>query len=152
MIIYTDKALEELIKNKGSCSYEQEPFSELIGYLTGESDHRVMVINNFHGINEADMMMQAIAGHIGTDDTMYIKCQTSDKTNDIADVIRASKKRYIFLDNVTDMSDFIDMASVYSDESACMGHKVVMTGTDPAAFAAVRGGELFDRMREIRIT
>ena len=150
---YVDNVLTLFLENRQIRLYkERDLMPRLTDYLNGENDNRVMVLNGLRRTGKTVMMQQAIINHIGTDDTMYIQCQEDDKTNDIADAILYSNKKYIFLDEATKVPDFINMASVFSDESAFMGHKIVMAGTDSLGFTFAKYDELFDRMHEIHTT
>lgn len=51
--------------------------------------------------------------------------------------MRAS--RYVFIDEVTLMRDFIDSAALFSDVFAAMGMKIILSGTDSLGFWAGDG-------------
>lgn len=145
--------LVNFLKDKQFRSYkERDSMPRLISYLNGKNDNRVMVLNGLRRTGKTTMMMQAIAGYIPIDDAMYIRCENRDKIDDIADEILESQKKYVFLDEVTKVPDFIDLASSLSDDAAFAGHKIVMSGTDSLGFSFAKNGELFDRMHEIRTT
>lgn len=153
MRVYKDDKIKEIIDNERLHSFkERDLMPQLINYLNDENDGKVMVLRGLRRTGKTVMMQQAILNYIGTDDTMYIQCQNNDDVNDIADEISNSKKKYVFLDEVTKVSDFIDLASVFSDESAASGYKIVMAGTDSLGFAFAKNNELFNRMHEIRTT
>lgn len=153
MRIYSGNEIRNIIDNERLRSYKERTLMpQLVNYLNSENDGKVMVLRGLRRTGKTVMMQQAILNYIGADDTLYIQCQNNDHTNDIADVILASKKKYVFLDEVTKVSDFINLASVFSDESALAGHKIVMAGTDSLGFAFAKNNELFNRMLEIRTT
>lgn len=153
MKVYIDASLKAFLNSSQLCAYkERDLMPKLLSYLAGENDRRVMVLSGLRRTGKTIMMQQAIVNHIGFDNTMYIQCDGRDTSYAISDAIWKFKKKYVFLDEVTKVPDFINMASVFSDESASMGHKVVMAGTDSLGFALVRDKELFDRMHEIRTT
>lgn len=149
---YTDKALLRFLEDKQFRTYkERDCMIQLLDYLNSK-DSKVMVLNGLRRTGKTTLMQQAIANHIGYEDAMYIRCQPTDKIDDITDEIMVSHKKYIFLDEVTKVPDFIDLASSLSDDAAFAGHRIVMAGTDSLGFAFVRNDELFDRMIEIRTT
>lgn len=153
MRVYSGDEIRNVIDNELLRSYkERDLMPQLVNYLKGENDGKVMVLRGLRRTGKTVMMQQAVINHINTDDALYIQCQDNDNTNDIADVILDSKKKYVFLDEVTKVSDFINFASVFSDESATAGHKIVMAGTDSLGFAFAKNNELFNRMHEIRTT
>lgn len=53
--------------------------------------------------------------------------------------------RYVFIDEVTLMNDFIDCAALFSDVYASSGMKIVLSGTDSLGFLFSEDNELYDR-------
>ena len=53
--------------------------------------------------------------------------------------------KYIFIDEVTLMKDFIEGAALFSDIFAASGMKVVLSGTDSLGFLFSEDEQLFDR-------
>lgn len=153
MRVYINDEIKKVVDNERLRSFkERELMPQLINYLKSKNDGKVMVLRGLRRTGKTVMMQQAILNYIGTDDTLYIQCQNNDDVNDIADKIFDSKKKYVFLDEVTKAPNFIDLASVFSDESAASGYKIVMAGTDSLGFAFAKNNELFNRMHEIRTT
>ena len=58
----------------------------------------------------------------------------STLTKDL-DVLFKRGYKYVFIDEVTLMEDFIDTAAVLSDIYSQMGMKIVVSGTDSLGFA-----------------
>ena len=78
--------------------------------------------------------------------------------NTLADVNKDLKRleangfRYIFIDEVTLMSDFIEGAALFSDVFATCGMKIVLSGTDSLGFMFTEDEQLYDRCVMLRIT
>lgn len=53
--------------------------------------------------------------------------------------------RYVFLDEVTLMEDFIEGAALFSDVFAACGMKIVLSGTDSLGFLFTEDEQLYDR-------
>ena len=53
--------------------------------------------------------------------------------------------KYVFIDEVTLISDFIDSAAILSDIYSAMGMKIVLSGTDSLGFWLAVHEELYDR-------
>ena len=53
--------------------------------------------------------------------------------------------RYVFLDEVTLMEDFIEGAALFSDVFAACGMKIVLSGTDSLGFLFTVDEQLYDR-------
>ena len=103
------------------------------------------------------MLRQAI-GRMTKEDlsrTAYIKAR---RTDNMAMMNRDLKKlfnagfRYVFIDEVTLMEDFIDSAALFSDVFATMGMKIVLSGTDSLGFWLAMDEELYDRAKPIHTT
>ena len=60
--------------------------------------------------------------------------------------------KYIFIDEVTLMPDFIDSAALFSDIYAAMGMKIILSGTDSLGFWFTLRQELYDRAVTIHTT
>ena len=87
--------------------------------------------------------------------TAYIKIKKTDDLDKLGkDLMKLFENgfRYVFIDEVTLLEDFIDCASLLSDIYACMGMKIVLSGTDSLGFWMATHQELYDRARMIHTT
>lgn len=75
----------------------------------------------------------------------------SDLNHDLR-LLAKSGIRYLFIDEVTLLADFIDGASLFSDIYSMYGMKVVLSGTDSLEFAIAEQEELYDRTVTIHTT
>ena len=85
--------------------------------------------------------------------TAYIKVQTIDDMSRLTKDLKVLFElgyRYVFIDEITLLSDFIDTAAVLSDVFSMMGMKIVVSGTDSLGFAMANRDELYDRSVTIR--
>ncbi|WP_026658297.1 AAA family ATPase [Butyrivibrio sp. AC2005] len=141
------------------CSYvggfaKRECFSDLQRYLDKAPDGRVCIIYGLRRTGKTVMVLQAISD-LPVNEVAYIKV-TSDDT--MAELNRDLQKlyktgiRYVFIDEVTLMEDFIDSASLLSDIYAVTGIKIVLSGTDSLGFALSVDDELYDRAYMIHTT
>lgn len=53
--------------------------------------------------------------------------------------------KYVFIDEITLLEDFINTASVLSDVFSMMGMKIIISGTDSLGFEMANRNELYDR-------
>ena len=87
-------------------------------------------------------------GELPIEHTAYIKIQTTDNmsklTKDLDRLFKGGYK-YVFIDEITLMEDFIGTAAVLSDIFSMMGMKIVVSGTDSLDFAMANRDELYDR-------
>ena len=126
-------------------------------YLTGEMYGRVCVLYGLRRTGKTTLLFQAINDLSAEDRShaVYIKARTTDTMSDLADDIRELARRgyrYVFLDEVTLLEDFIDSASLFSDIFAMQGMKIVLSGTDSLGFWFTLTQELYDRAYTIHTT
>ena len=82
------------------------------------------------------------------DQTAFIQITAKNTLADVNKDMLALEKngfRYVFLDEVTLMEDFIDGAAVFSDVFAASGMKIVLSGTDSLGFLFTKDEQLYDR-------
>ena len=126
-------------------------------YLTGEMYGRVCVLYGLRRTGKTTLLFQAINDLSDEDRThaVYIKARTTDTMSDLsADIRELSRRgyRFVFLDEVTLLDDFIDSASLFSDIFAMQGMKIVLSGTDSLGFWFTLTQELYDRAYTIHTT
>ena len=150
------KALEAM--SQGVKNWElRDCFDQLEGYLYGKEYDRVCLVFGLRRTGKTTMLRQAI-GRMTKENlsrTAYIKARRNDN---MAMMNRDLKKlfdagfRYVFIDEVTLMEDFIDSAALFSDVFAAMGMKIVLSGTDSLGFWLAMNQELYDRAKPIHTT
>ncbi len=129
-------------------------FRELWSFLNKDIDGRVCIVYGLRRTGKTFMLRQAMLD-LPWDNTVYIKICTSDNMAMLnRDLMRLSSRgiRYVFIDEITLMSDFIDSASLISDIYATQGMKIVLSGTDSLGFALASDDELYDRTVTIHTT
>ncbi len=137
----------------------REVFAQLEKYLASEEQDKVCLVYGLRRTGKTTMLRQAIAMLQSQDENKgrvaYIKIK---KTDNMAMLNRDMQKlyesgyRYIFIDEVTLMEDFIDSAAMFSDVYAAMGMKIVLSGTDSLGFWFTVNEELYDRAKLIHTT
>ena len=132
-------------------------FGEIMRFLAGATEDRVLAIYGLRRTGKTTMLRQAIAdlGPERFSQTAYVKVREADTTEKLGrDLDRLYRKgvRYVFVDEVTLMEDFIDGAAIFSDVYAPMGMKIVLSGTDSLGFWLSEKGELYDRAYLVHTT
>ena len=126
----------------------------LKSYLKAEASGKVCLIYGLRRTGKTTMLLQAIS-ELPKEKAAYIKIMS---TNTMAELNRDLKLlsdlgiKYVFIDEVTLMEDFIDGASLLSDVYAMFGMKIVLSGTDSLGFAISVNEELYDRAVMIHTT
>lgn len=147
------EAMSQGVKNWGL----RDCFDQMEGYLYGKEYDRVCLVFGLRRTGKTTMIRQAI-GRMTKENlsrAAYIKARKGDN---MAMMNRDLKKlfdagfRYVFIDEVTLMEDFIDSAALFSDVFATMGMKIVLSGTDSLGFWLAMDQELYDRAKPIHTT
>ena len=154
--VVTGPALLALSENIRSWQ-KRDCYRQLDRYLRSAECDRVCLLFGLRRTGKTTMLRQAVLDMIPEDaaKTAYIKAA---KQNTIADLnqdmeqLRILGFRYILLDEVTLMRDFIDSAALLSDIYAAQGMKIVLSGTDSLGFWFALHQELYDRAKMIHTT
>ena len=129
---------------------KRECFAQLHAFVYGEPQDKVLILYGLRRTGKTTMIRQIFAG---MDDAMLSQSAFMQITakNTLADVNRDIKQlesqgfRYVFLDEVTLMEDFIEGAALFSDVFAASGMKIVLSGTDSLGFLFTEDEQLYDR-------
>lgn len=136
---------------------KRDCFEQLQKYVNGSGYGRVCLVYGLRRTGKTTMLLQALneMSEERFGKAAYIKARSSDT---MAAMNRDLKKfqelgyKYIFIDEVTLMPDFIDSAALFSDIYAAMGMKIVLSGTDSLGFWFTLRQELYDRAVTIHTT
>ena len=128
----------------------RECYARLRDYMFGPQQDKVFVIYGLRRTGKTTMIRQVLADMDDKmlDQTAFIQITAKNTLADVNKDLRALEKngcRYVFLDEVTLMEDFIDGAAVLSDVFAASGMKIVLSGTDSLGFLFTEDEQLYDR-------
>jgi Predicted ATPase (AAA+ superfamily) len=128
----------------------RECYARLRDYVFGPQQDKVFVIYGLRRTGKMTMIRQILADMDDgmLDQTAFIQITAKNTFADVNKDLRALEKngcRYVFLDEVTLMEDFIDGAAVLSDVFAASGMKIVLSGTDSLGFLFTEDEQLYDR-------
>lgn len=129
---------------------KRECYKDLYDYVYGNSIDKVYILFGLRRTGKTTLLKQLIYNMNESDflKTAYIKVNSSINLAKInSDLRLLSKKgyKYIFIDEVTLMDDFIEGASLFSDIYASSGMKIILSGTDSLGFLFSEDKELYDR-------
>ncbi|MCR5457642.1 MAG: AAA family ATPase [Clostridiales bacterium] len=148
-IVSTGIELKDNLKDISKFKY-RELLPRIEEYLYGEIVPRVFILYGLRRTGKTTMMKQVIAKMSDNDfdKTAYIQVRTGDELSllyDDMDALRSEGYKYIFIDEVTLLEDFIEGAALFADIYAASGIKVVLSGTDSLGFVFSRSNQLYDR-------
>ena len=126
---------------------KRDCFSILQKFVTGSYDGKICILYGLRRTGKTTLLFQMLS-ELPVEKTAYIKVQTTDDMSRLTKDLKALFElgyRYVFIDEITLLSDFIDTAAVLSDVFSMMGMKIVVSGTDSLGFAMANRDELYDR-------
>lgn len=132
-------------------------YSKLHEYIYGNSTDRVFILYGLRRTGKTTLIRQLIS-EMSEEMLMRTAFMQINSNIDIAklniDLKQLSKSgcRYVFIDEVTLMNDFIDCAALFSDVYATSGMKIVLSGTDSLGFLFSEDRELYDRCFMVHTT
>ena len=126
-------------------------------YVYGGTEDKVCVVYGLRRTGKTTLIKQLISefDEENFSKTAYIKCRTKDTIANLnKDIIqlRDAGYKYLFIDEVTLINDFIDSSSLFSDVYAAQGMKIVLSGTDSLGFHFAINDELYDRAVMVHTT
>ena len=130
---------------------KRDCFSMLEKYINEDNSDKVCILYGLRRTGKTTLLFQMI-DKLPLDKTIYIKIKVTDNmkmlVEDLYNLYHQGYK-YIFIDEITLMDDFINTASVLSDIFVKLGMKIILSGTDSLGFLSAMRDELYDRARLI---
>ena len=126
---------------------KRDCFSTLQKFVNGSYDGKICILYGLRRTGKTTLLFQMLS-ELPIEKTAYIKVQTTDDMSRLTKDLKALFElgyRYVFIDEITLLNDFIDTAAVLSDVFSMMGMKIVVSGTDSLSFAMANRDELYDR-------
>ena len=125
-------------------------FVDITSFLYGDIIDRVFILYGLRRTGKTTLIRQVIREMKEEDfkKTAFIQIRRGDTLAAVnADMKKLQSKgyKYIFIDEVTLLKDFIDGAALFSDIFASCGMKIVLSGTDSLGFLFSEDEQLFDR-------
>ena len=132
-------------------------YQRLHNYVYGNTYDRVFILFGLRRTGKTTLIRQILADMSDADLSKAAFIQINAK-NTLTDLnkdlkyLQGEGYRYIFIDEVTLMSDFIEGAALLSDIYAAMGMKIVLSGTDSLGFLFSEDDQLYDRYYQVHTT
>ena len=129
---------------------KREIYEQLEAYLNSPGNDRVFILYGLRRTGKTTMIRQAVLSMSPEmqQQTAFIQIspeQTLASLNHDLKLLEAAGIRYVFIDEVTLLSDFIEGAALFSDIFAASGMKIVLSGTDSLGFLFAEDEQLYDR-------
>lgn len=128
----------------------RECFQQLCDYVYGDPQDKVFILYGLRRTGKTTMIRQIFAEMRDTElvKAAFIQITAKDTLADVnrdLKILEAHGFRYVFLDEVTLMEDFIEGAALFPDVFAACGMKIVLSGTDSLGFLFTEDEQLYDR-------
>ena len=129
---------------------KRELYSALEQYVYSDSHDKVFILYGLRRTGKTTLIRQIIYNMNDEDRNKTVFIQINS-TNTLADVNKDLRKletlgyKYVFIDEVTMMDDYIQGAALFSDVFASSGMKIVLSGTDSLGFVFSEDEQLYDR-------
>lgn len=132
-------------------------YKQIQKYLYSETLDKVCLVYGLRRTGKTTMIRQCLQDMNDTDfnRSVYIKATVNDtmaSMNKDLKQLRELGIKFVFIDEVTLISDFIDSAAILSDIYSAMGMKIVLSGTDSLGFWLAIHEELYDRAVVVHTT
>ena len=129
---------------------KRECFRQLHDYIYGEPQDKVFILYGLRRTGKTTMIRQIFVEMSDAElsKAAFIQITARDTLADVNRDLKTLEEqgfRYVFLDEVTLMEDFIEGAALFSDVFAACGMKIVLSGTDSLGFLFTEDEQLYDR-------
>lgn len=128
----------------------RECYADLREFVFGEQQDKVFILYGLRRTGKTTLIRQIILDM--TPDQLEQAAFIQVKTKGSLSAINSDLKylesngfRYVFIDEVTLMENFIEGAALFSDIYASSGMKIVLSGTDSLGFIFTEYEQLYDR-------
>ena len=152
-VFKTDVMLGENLKSyvQTVANYKKRSlYKNICDYVYGDVRDRVFILYGLRRTGKTTLIRQVIA-EMNEEDfskTAFIQVGAgiglSDINQDLKYLMNSGYK-YVFIDEVTLIEDFIEGAALFSDIFAACGMKIVLSGTDSLGFFFSEDEQLYDR-------
>lgn len=129
---------------------KRECFRQLHDYIYGGQQDKVFILYGLCRTGKTTMIRQIFAEMSEAElaKVAFIQITARDTLADVnrdLKLLEAQGFRYVFLDEVTLMEDFIEGAALFSDVFAACGMKTVLSGADSMGFLFAEDEQLYGR-------
>lgn len=129
---------------------KRELYSAIEQYVYDDTHDKVFILYGLRRTGKTTLIRQVIYNMKDEDKNKTVFIQINRK-NTLAEVNKDLRKletlgyKYVFIDEITMMDDFIQGAALFSDVFASSGIKIVLSGTDSLGFVFSEDEQLYDR-------
>lgn len=126
---------------------KRDCYDKLYNYINRKVDGKVCILYGLRRTGKTTLLFQ-VMNELPIEKIAYIKALTTDNMAMLIkdlNILFNKGYKYVFIDEITLLEDFINTAAILSDYFALSGMKIVLSGTDSLGFAMANKDELYDR-------
>lgn len=132
-------------------------YEQIQQYLYSDALDKVCLVYGLRRTGKTTMIRQCLyeMSDLDFNRSVYIKATVNDTMASLNKDLKQLRElgiKYVFIDEVTLISDFIDSAAILSDIYSAMGMKIILSGTDSLGFWLALHEELYDRAVMVHTT
>lgn len=136
---------------------KRECFNIVRDYVFGPRSDKVLILYGLRRTGKTTIIRQILNEFSVSEfnKAAFIQIKNSDTLADVDSDMRLLEKngiKYVFIDEITLIDDFVEGAALFSDIYASSGMKIVLSGTDSLGFAFTREEQLYDRCISVHTT
>lgn len=136
---------------------KRECITQLRQYIFGEPQDKVFILYGLRRTGKTTLIRQILTElpEVEFQKAAFIQVKPQDTLADVDADLRVLEKngfKYVFIDEVTLMEDFIEGAALFADIYASSGMKIVLSGTDSLGFVFSKEEQLYDRCLMLHTT
>ena len=128
----------------------RECFKNLSDFVFGEQQDKVFILYGLRRTGKTTLIRQVLLSMTPEQlsKAAFIQIKSKDSLSSVNSDLKYLESqgfKYVFIDEVTLMEDFIEGAALFSDIYATCGMKIVLSGTDSLGFVFTQHEQLYDR-------
>lgn len=136
---------------------KRQCYRQLYDYVYSDIQDKVFILYGLRRTGKTTIIRQLISDmdREMRNRTVFIQMQDKKTLADINQDLKYLESKgykYIFIDEVTLLDDFIEGAALFSDVFAASGMKIILSGTDSLGFIFAENEELYDRCIRVHTT
>ena len=154
MIVYYGETLKDYLSESRDIGLKERFIAKnLDNYVHSPNDAMVCCLYGLRRTGKTVMMTQEIRKTEDFDRVLWILCESKDSMWDIRDEVKAHPEcKYLYIDEITAVDDFINTCSFLANDYAYKGMKVIIAGTDSLGFFLAKNDELYGRVHLLHTT
>ena len=144
--------MKRLIASDIGVNYKEkrDAYEDIADFINSDVcyDGTVCVLYGLSNTGKTTLMKQVMADTAGKFSSIFLETTQNDVMNDLYSCLDNAVDngvRCVFIDEITDIPDFIEESALLADIYAKKGLRIILSGKDSLSFAFAENHSLFDR-------